>query len=314
MPLQRVQRYRAGFQHGVVVLAQVELGPQLVPGLGPQLGNLHLPDLVGQRLARGADVAIDLVDNVLVSLGGVGLEIGDRLFAAPAHRMHAGVDHQPHRAPHLIGQLAEAVVGVVIQAHVVTELLGIKAPALTIGDEIRGAPEHRRVRQLQTARELEVMARHRLMQRQRHHFPGRTHFGLVQVDVIVTRPAAVAGTLLVVGGGGVGRDVVRDRAHAVGLARDDLEDLDQFRIDAFCQRAVMGQQRVRCLLEKARIATQVGEELGHRTLETGLRFDRFHLAADARDLFQADGMDLCRGQVSGRVVAGEEVVIRLAVG
>src|SRR3546814_5142673 len=61
MPLQHIQRYRAGFQPGVVVGPQVELRPQLAGGLLTESGDLELADLVGQRLPRRADVAVDLV-------------------------------------------------------------------------------------------------------------------------------------------------------------------------------------------------------------------------------------------------------------
>src|SRR3546814_3733488 len=86
MPLQHVQRYRAGFQHGVVEGTEIEPVAQRPGGLLTEFGDLHLPDLVGQRLPRRADVAVDLVDHVLAGLGRVVHEVLDRPLAAPALR------------------------------------------------------------------------------------------------------------------------------------------------------------------------------------------------------------------------------------
>src|SRR3546814_8515922 len=97
--LQHIQRYRAGFQHGVVVGPQVELRPQLAGGLLTEFGDLELADLVGQRLPRRADVAVDLVDHVLAGLGRVVPEVLDRPLAAPALAVHAGVDPKPNPPP-----------------------------------------------------------------------------------------------------------------------------------------------------------------------------------------------------------------------
>src|SRR3546814_1282650 len=68
MPLQHIQRYRAGFQHGVVVGPQVELRPQLAGGLLTESGDLELADLVGQRLPRRADVRSEEHTSELQSL------------------------------------------------------------------------------------------------------------------------------------------------------------------------------------------------------------------------------------------------------
>ena len=75
--LQGAQGYRAGLQHGVVEVAQVEAGPERFARLVPELRDLHLSDLVGESLAGVANIPVDLVDDVLVGLGAVGLEVGD---------------------------------------------------------------------------------------------------------------------------------------------------------------------------------------------------------------------------------------------
>ena len=228
--------------------------------------------------------------------------------------MHAGVDDEADRAPHFVGQLAEVVVGIIIEAHVEAELLRVEAPAFAVGDEIGRSAEHRRLRQFECARELEVMARYGFVQAQRHHFPGRTHLGLVQVHVVVAGAAAIGGAGLVIGRGRIRRDVVRDRAHAIGQARNRVEHLDQFGIDAFGRGPVAFEQRRRRLLEELRIAAQVGEELGQAALETGFVLDALHLCLDPGDFAEPDLVDPRRTEIGRRVVAGEEVVIGLAIG
>ena len=50
----------------------------------------------------------------------------------------AGVDHQPHRAPHLVAQLAEPFVGGAVDPHLLAQVLGIEPPALAEAGEIDG--------------------------------------------------------------------------------------------------------------------------------------------------------------------------------
>ena len=228
--------------------------------------------------------------------------------------MQARIDHQPHRAPHLVGELPEAVVRIFVQAHVVAQLLGIQGPTLTIRDEVRGLAEHRRIGQLECARELEVVTRHRLVQRERHHFPGRPRFGFVQVDVVIARAGAVGGTGLIVRSGGVGRRGGRNLAHAVGLARNVPEDTHQLRVDPFCRRPVSVQQLVRGLVEKFRVIPQVGEKLGQRALEPQFGLELLHRAVQARNFLQTRFVDLVHVQVGGRLEANQEAVVGLAIG
>ena len=68
--LQHIQRDRALAEDDVVELAEVERA-ELFLGPPAQLLDLQLADLVGQGLAGPGDVAVDLVDDVVLGLGGV---------------------------------------------------------------------------------------------------------------------------------------------------------------------------------------------------------------------------------------------------
>src|SRR3989475_11145549 len=84
---------------------------------------------VGERLAGIHDVAVHLDDDVLLRLGGVVLEEVDRLLARPPHRVEPGVEHETDRAPHLVGELAELGVRVLIHAELGPEAFGVEPPA-----------------------------------------------------------------------------------------------------------------------------------------------------------------------------------------
>ena len=91
----------------------------------------------------------------------------DRLLARPALRVKAGVDDEPARAPHLVGQAAEVAVRVGVEAHLQAEVLRVESPALAERVDVEEAAERRQVGQLRRQRALEVMAGHRLVERQR---------------------------------------------------------------------------------------------------------------------------------------------------
>ena len=56
------------------------------------------------------------------------------------------------------------------------------------------------------------------------------------------------------------------------------------------------------------------EEAFERALVADARLDALHLAANARDLLQADPVDLVGGQVGGRVLRQPHVIISRAIG
>jgi hypothetical protein len=81
----------------------VEVFAQLYLGTGPYLQDFKLTNLVGQRLARPGNVAVDLVYDVVLGLGRIVLEEVDRLLPCPALVVHASVDDEAHSTPHVIG-------------------------------------------------------------------------------------------------------------------------------------------------------------------------------------------------------------------
>jgi hypothetical protein len=95
----------------------IEAGPELFLGVGPQLADLQLANLVDPSTARPGDVAVDLGLDDVVGPGGVGFSIVDRLLASPAEGVQAGVDHQADGPPDFVGKLAEMGVGVPVEAE-----------------------------------------------------------------------------------------------------------------------------------------------------------------------------------------------------
>src|SRR5690606_26312876 len=105
--LEHVERQRTGTEQVIVEGADVEPLAEPRLGTGPELADLQLPDLVRERLARVADVAVDLVHDVELGLRGVVEKEIDGLLPRPALRVDAGVHDQPHGAPHFVGERTE---------------------------------------------------------------------------------------------------------------------------------------------------------------------------------------------------------------
>src|SRR4029077_15066776 len=100
---------------------------------GARLEDGALAQVVRQRLARPGDVAIDLGGDLALRQRGVLAAVIDGLLPRPALRMKAGVDHQTCRAPDLVAEHTEALVGRVVHAHLAAELLTVQRPAFTVG-------------------------------------------------------------------------------------------------------------------------------------------------------------------------------------
>ena len=103
--LQETQRDRVLLQDGVVEDSHVKLSGEAALGFGAQLSNLELAKLVGQRLARPHDVAINLDRDVLIGLASVWLAA-----------LKDGSDRYLLRAPSYPGRSEEA--GDVFAHHV----------------------------------------------------------------------------------------------------------------------------------------------------------------------------------------------------
>ena len=90
----------------------------------------------------------------------------DGLLASPVERVYAGVDHEAARPPGVEGEHADAVEIARVQPHLVRQALGVEAPALDEGRGTVVAAEVRQTGQLLADRELQVMARDRLVEGQ----------------------------------------------------------------------------------------------------------------------------------------------------
>ena len=86
--------------------------------------------------------------------------------------VEAGVDHQADGAQHLVLQAAVVVVGVLVEADLLAEPLGVERPALDEGGVAALLAERRQRRQLLGDRELHVMAGDALVVRGRLHGDG----------------------------------------------------------------------------------------------------------------------------------------------
>ena len=133
--------------------------------LAAQRLDLALADLVGQRLAGPADVAVGLDHRVGLRQPGRAEEV-DRALARPAQGVEPGVDDEPGRAPGLRVEHPEPLGLVAEEAHLVGQPLAVQAPALDVGaaDAARAEPPERdEVRVLHLERDLEVVPGHGLV-------------------------------------------------------------------------------------------------------------------------------------------------------
>src|SRR5690625_2303312 len=138
---QHRQRDRAQAQDGMVEGRQVEVVAQFRLGFATQLPDLQLAQLVAQGLGGPGDVAVDLGGDLVLGQGGVVAQEGQRLVAAPAQVMDAGVDHQAGGAPHFVGQAAEVLIRRLVDAHLLAQLLHVQAPAFAVGGDVAVAAE-----------------------------------------------------------------------------------------------------------------------------------------------------------------------------
>src|SRR5688572_19825370 len=106
----------------------IEFGSQSGLRLAAKLADLELADLVGGGLAGIGDVAVDLAADVEVRQERVFAEESDGAVAAPTLGMQPGVDDQAHGTPGLERQASEIGVGILIEAHLLAQGFGIKAP------------------------------------------------------------------------------------------------------------------------------------------------------------------------------------------
>ncbi len=295
-------------------LADVELVAELLLGVRSQLLDLELTGLVRERLTRRGDVAVDLDDDVVLRLRRVGGEVVDRLLPRHALRVDAGVDDEPDRAPHLVRELAELRVRVLVEADARTEALGVQRPSF---DERGVAAEATKVRyagELLRDRDLQVVAGHRLVRRERLHLPLGARVERVRVHVVVAGAPGVVRSRLVVSGRRRLRAVTRDRRHTVRQSRQMSELVDQLRIDALHNVAVCAHEIGAVGEEELRIGAQKVRELRERALVADRLHHAVHLSANALHLREPRLVDLRGRAIGGGLNANVVRVPRGAVG
>ena len=69
----------------------------------------------------------------------------DHLLARPLLVVEAGIHHQPDGAQHLVLQMAVVAVGVLVEADLLAEPLGVERPALDEGGVARLLAERRQL-------------------------------------------------------------------------------------------------------------------------------------------------------------------------
>ena len=177
-------------------------------------------------------------------------------------RVHARVHDEPAGAHRVHRQHAEAVDVAGVQAHLVGQALGVQAPALRVRGRVDHAAQQWQLGQLLRDGDLEVVARHGLVEG--HHLghepvPFGRAVGVREVDA---RPLPVHRRPHVVrrrGAGGVGRRHRLDLA----LVRGQLAEPARHRVLGTPDRLLCrGEQLVGVLPAHGRVAGHAGEDLG----------------------------------------------------
>ncbi len=151
--------------------AEVKSFAQLTLGIEAQLPDLQVADLVGQRLPRPGNVPVHFDSHLMFGQPRVFQEIIDGLLAAPAHRVDPGVQHEPHRTPHLVVELAEFRVGIGVEAHLVAQTLRVETPTLHECGNAVVLAEFGHVLEFLRDGNLQMVARHSFMECEHLHLP-----------------------------------------------------------------------------------------------------------------------------------------------
>ena len=287
-------------------LANVEGGTELVFGLLAHPADGQFPQLVGQRLPRPADVAVDFGAHFPLGQRSMARKIVDRLLPAPAVVMDTGIDDQPRSAPHLVGQAAELLVGRAIDAHLFPEIFHVETPAFAETGEIGLAAEARRLFLLQRDGTLEAVARDAFVQckcRDIVEWSGRQ---IVGVHLAGIEPAP--SRRIERGNGRI------DRPDGEPVPGQEAEIVGQPPIDTLCGIGRYAHQFIGRARHELRIGAQKVHEFRQRAVEIGAPLYLLHLGGNSRHLVEADAVDfLCR-QVESRILPDLLRVIGLAIG
>ena len=302
--------------------------------LGPlaEFEDLELPELVRGRLARPADVPVDLRGDVLLGEGAVGLHVVDGALAGPALGVDPGVDHEAEGSPHLHVESAEVGVRVGVHASIdavvdrvdadlEAEALGVEGPALAERGVAAEPADGVQVLDLLLDGVLVVVPGDRLVEGQRHHVVLGALVEAVGVGHEVPGNPALDRAGVVEGGGGVPGGEERQGPDAVGEPRQGGEEARHLGVDELGDVAVSEQQVFRVVVVEPGIGAEVLGEGAEQLFALELVLARVvaagddleHLALELGDLVEADPVDLVGGQVERRVLGESDLVRQRAV-
>ena len=296
----------------------VELVAQRVFSLGAQLQHLVHADFVGGGLAGHDQVTTHFRFHRRLGNGAVFGEIGHRLFLGPALGMQAGIHHQADRAPHLRHQPAVVGIRVLVGArHFLGQAFAVQPPAFGIGTEHQLGAELRQAGQLLGDGQLHVMARQCLVVGNHLQLGLRHRAHVGHVHVVDARTRTIGGARVVVlGGTGLLAERL-DPAYFQRRLRQQAEIVRQQLADVVDGRVgighVGGAAFVGIGVLQRRVVGHMGEECLQVTFHADGFLDRLHRPAQARDIGQADLVDLLGGQLGGGVLLELVAVIRRAV-
>src|SRR5437870_8615479 len=100
--------------------------------------------------------------------------------------MNAGIDHEPDRSPHLVRQLTELRVRVLVQSKLGAEALRVQSPTFHEGRVPAVASEIGNAFQLLRDGDLQMMTWHRFVRGENFHLPDRPAVQFVSVDEELT--------------------------------------------------------------------------------------------------------------------------------
>src|SRR5690606_8654996 len=215
--------------------------------------------------------------------------------AAPAQVVHAGVDHQAGGAPHLVGQAAEVLVGGLVDAHFLAQLLHVQAPALAVGRDVAVAAEVGLFVLFAGERGLEGVAGGGFVQGQGGEVVKRARGQVIRVHPVGAQAAAA--------GGPERGDVVGHRDDGEAPARQRVEVAADHPVHALGDPGGVVEQVLGRVGVELRVGAQKVQEGVEVALEAGLGDHLVHFGADAGHFGQADVVDFLRREVKGGVFA-----------
>jgi hypothetical protein len=273
-----------------VEAAQVETRTQRRFRALAQLDDLQFADLVGERLARPGNIAIDFGANLVHRQCGVRRPEIAGPPRASSHRVHAGIDDQAASPPHLVDQAPKALIRGMVDAHFLAELFAVERPAFAERVREEARAKLRQVAKLARQCALQVMPGHGLVQRQRGQDVERPRVERVRVHPILAGGADRS--RVVAPCGVVRRQRFRHGLDRIRHARQRAEVLRQLAIDFLRDPRGFAQQ-LRCRFRvELRIGAQEGDEVGKGAVMIHVAKDRLHLATKARNLRHSDLVDL----------------------